>query len=167
MGEVEGLQTSLDQNDSAVNASVQSFDPESEEVQVEALCSELQARLPKDLFDIAAVRLKYPMSRVKSMNSVLVQELERFNGLLQVIKQSLSDLLLSLRGESVSSEASESLFRSVLLGEVPKKWQKLAYPGFTYLGGFIADLRKRLASFENWVQNGPPPVFWLPAFFSP
>lgn len=101
------------------------------------------------------------------MNSVLVQEAERFNKLISLIKNNLNDVLLTLKGEALSSEATEDLCRSILLGEVPKKWQKVAYPGFRYLGGFISDLRKRVNSFQKWVEHGSPPVYWLPAFFSP
>lgn len=68
------------------------------------------------------------MSRESSMNSVLVQELERFNVLVQLIASSLTSLLKTLNGEELASTATEQLFAAVLLGEVPERWLKVSYP---------------------------------------
>lgn len=101
------------------------------------------------------------------MNSVLVQELERYNALVNLITSSLTELLKTLRGEQLASAATEQLFGPVLLGEVPERWLKVSYPSQRTLAGYIADLRRRLVTFESWVAEGAPTVFWLPAFYSP
>lgn len=101
------------------------------------------------------------------MNSVLVQELQRYNSLVELIVSSLASLLKTLHGEQLASTATEQLFGSVLLGEVPERWLKVSYPSQRSLTGYITDLRQRLATFESWVSNGPPTVFWLPGFYSP
>lgn len=66
-------------------------------------------RIP-DKFDIDAAQHKYPIEYANSMNSVLVQELLRFNGLIQVIKESLKHLQLALKGQEIMSTQLEQVF---------------------------------------------------------
>lgn len=35
------------------------------------------------------------------------------------------------------------------------------------LGSWTTDYHKRINFMRSWLQNGPPPVFWLPGFFFP
>ena len=61
---------------------------------VAAWCKQTQVKL-KDEFDMEFASLKYPVLLEQSMNTVLLQELNRFNGL-NVIKDNLKNILLSL-----------------------------------------------------------------------
>jgi dynein heavy chain len=172
MGEVEGLEAGQEaggQEGAGLASSASSTDgePVGDTDKGAAACRELLARLPSRSFDLAEARLKYPVLRDTSMNSVLVQELQRFNALLELITSSAQGLLLTLNGEQLASEASEQLHASILLGEVPTCWLKASYPTQRTLAGFVADLRRRLALMRTWVDLGPPPVFWLPGLFSP
>lgn len=160
MGEVEGLQTSSDSANGAGASgpgapaydsggdSAAKGDDGAEDSGLALTCQELLSRLPSQPFDLAMVRARYPMSREQSMNSVLVQELERYNALVSLITSSLSELLKTLRGEQLASAATEQLFGPVLLGEVPGQWLKVSYPSQRTLAGYIADLRRRLTTFE-------------------
>lgn len=62
------------------------------------------ARLPPQ-FDLAAAAARYPPQRSASLNTVLVQEMARFNGLLAVVRASLTaiDQALQARGLRVST----------------------------------------------------------------
>lgn len=51
-----------------------------------------------DLFDIETVQEKYPVSYSESMNTVLLQEMERFNTLLEEMKHSLTLLEKAVQG---------------------------------------------------------------------
>ena len=171
MGEVEGVQASPEAGAEGTGAmSPTLMEPsgaQNDEARVAATCKELLSRLPSRPVDLALVRARYPMSREYSMNSVLVQELERYNALVKLVTTSLASLLKTLSGEQLASAATEQLFGPVLLGDVPERWLKVSYPSQKSLAGYIADLRRRLAVFENWVSDGPPTVFWLPGFYSP
>lgn len=48
-------------------------------------------------FDLEAVQRKYPVSYEESMNSVLTQEMSRFNKLTGIIRESLQSIDLALQ----------------------------------------------------------------------
>ncbi len=101
------------------------------------------------------------------MNTVLVQELERFNNLLAVIMSSLKSIISALKGEVLLSEQLESVYNSLLIQEVPAMWLKHSYPSLKPLGSYIRDFCLRLQTFEQWIEEGPPHVFWISGFYFP
>ncbi len=58
------------------------------------------ARLPPP-FDLAAAAARYPPERGASLNPVLVQEMARFNGLLAVVRTSLTAIDEALQARSL------------------------------------------------------------------
>ena len=52
---------------------------------------------------------------------------------------------------------------SVVNGQVPKKWA--GYPSLKPLGSWVADFLKRLAFYDDWVENDKPVVFWISGFY--
>jgi len=144
-GEIDGLRDGQDLTGRApderpTDISTRPSGTEGDEARVATTCREVLERLPSEPIDLVAVRLRYPMARENSMNSVLAQELQRYNTLVSLITASLSTLLQSLRGELVASASTEELFRSVLLGEIPARWLRVSYPSQRTLLGYIADL---------------------------
>jgi dynein heavy chain len=55
----------------------------------------------REPFKIKEVEKKFPFKYEESMNSVLLQELARFNNLIDVIKSSLITLIKTLEGKIV------------------------------------------------------------------
>jgi dynein heavy chain len=76
------------------------------------LCDSLLNELPA-LFDIEAAEKKYPISYQQSMNTVLTQELDRFNGLIKVIVSSLKNLKKAIKGEVLLSAELEDALNSL------------------------------------------------------
>lgn len=60
-------------------------------------CTKIMAKLPDELFDETLILKKYPTSYNQSMNTVLIQEVYRFNKLIDTIKRSLKNLQKALK----------------------------------------------------------------------
>jgi len=116
-------------------------------------------------FDLDACLDKYPIRYEESMNTVLLQEMVRFNRLIQVIRSSLVDIVKAIKGVIVMSPQLEEVFNSMYDGRIPAMWLKRSYPSLKPLGGYVKDLFERLKFFTDWYDVGAPPVFWLPGFF--
>jgi len=98
---------------------------------------------------------------MNSMNTVLCQELIRFNELTVVVRETLQ----AIKGQSYMD--LEDVFNSLLLGAVPKAWAAKSYPSLKPLGSYITDLLKRLEFLQKWIDSGAPKVFWLSGFYFP
>jgi dynein heavy chain len=73
------------------------------------------------------------------MNVVLVQEVARYNRLLEVVHASLEALLLALEGLVVTTAETEATLGSLLSNQVPARWQQRAYPSLKPLNAWIED----------------------------
>lgn len=107
-----------------------------------------------------------------AMNSLGVfvgQEITRFNKLLAMMKQTLDDLIKAIKGTVVMSLDLESMFNRFLDNKVPESWERITigYPSLKPLGSWMEDFLKRMEFMSDWLYNGPPNSFWLPAFFFP
>jgi len=128
------------------------------------LVEDIVNQLP-EAFDIEIISNKFPVLYEESMNTVLRQELIRFNRLTSVIRQSAINLKKALRGQIVMNDALEKVFNSFLVGGVPSLWMKASYPSLKPLGGYVENLLKRLEFFQKWVDDGTPLLFWLSGFY--
>lgn len=87
-------------------------------------CSDLLSRLP-ELFDLDNAAKKHPLMYEESMNTVLQQEILRFNNLLTVVKNSMKNLLKAIDGFVVMSSDLESVCNSMFDNLVPELWHKV------------------------------------------
>ncbi|PVD24892.1 hypothetical protein C0Q70_15382 [Pomacea canaliculata] len=131
---------------------------------IEELASDILSKIPPD-FNLDEVQGKYPVRYEESMNTVLLQELIRFNRLTAVVRRSLLDIRKAIKGLVVMSAELEDVFDSMMVGKVPGMWAAKSYPSLKPLGGYITDLLTRLTFFKDWIYGGTPTVFWISGFY--
>lgn len=107
------------------------------------ISSNILTSLPNN-FDIEMATKKYPILYNESMNTVLIQEMERFNVLLSIIRKSLQDLINAIKGVIVMTPELETVALSLSLSRYPVIWSNFSYPSLMSLGGYITNLIDRI-----------------------
>lgn len=131
---------------------------------VNAIADNILSEVPKP-FNVKEAEKKYPVRYEQSMNTVLTQELIRFNNLIRVLRSSLEDMKKAIKGEVLLSAALEGALNQILDGKVPALWLAKCYPSLKPLGGFIKDLIERLVFFQKWLDTQIPEYFWINLFY--
>ena len=132
---------------------------------ISVIALEISSKIPPN-FDMEFAQLKFPVLWEESMNTVLCQELIRFNNLLNLIRDSLINIVKAVKGLVVMSSELEILGIALSVNRIPLMWKNRSYPSLKPLSGYIADLQMRLTFFTDWLMNKSiPTVFWLSSFF--
>jgi dynein heavy chain len=135
-----------------------------EKEELQAITRQIQSLL-HDPFDIKSISEKYPVIYEQSMNTVLVQELTRYNVLLQEIKKSLAEIENAMSGITIISPEVEEIVKSLLNNQIPKVWLDVSYPSCKSLISWAKDLNSRINFFRVWISEGSPTVYWISGFF--
>ncbi|UYV81315.1 DNAH6 [Cordylochernes scorpioides] len=109
--------------------------------------------------------LRDKLDNVNSLTTVLLQEVDRFNRLINVIHVSLKNLKKAIKGIVVMSEDLEGVYLAFLKNQVPRMWAKNGYLSIKSLGSWVKDLVLRIHFFSGWLIKGFPKSYWLPGFF--
>lgn len=123
-------------------------------------------------------KLSHSFYENSAMNTILNQEIQRYNKLLSVISKSITELVKAIRGEIMISKNAETIFYSFLIQKVPQVWDAYAYPSLKPLASWIKNLHKRTQFFSLWtrniilfvedcIQNRNPYSLWISGFFYP
>ena len=115
----------------------------------------------KDLFERSDKGL------LPSLTTFLLQEVQRFNRLLKVIKASLEDLKKAINGLILMSDDLDAMFYDLLVNKVPKNWAKVGYPSLKPLTSWMKDLKERISFIRAWLMDGTTNTYWLSSFFFP
>ena len=82
----------------------------------------------------------------------MFQELERFNKLIERIKDTLINLKRALKGEIGMSSELDDLALSLDNGNLPAKWAKLAPQTEKKLGSWMTHFSNRIKQYNNWAK---------------
>jgi len=95
-----------------------------------------------------------------------MQELARYNGLLVVVRTTLTELDKGLRGLVLIGEKEEIVLNDIFENKVPYSW-KYAYHSLKPLNSWITDLIARVDMMSEWAFKQQPAVFWISGFTYP
>jgi dynein heavy chain len=135
------------------------------------LSADIEKRLPKNFDEVKAL-LDFPVRYDESMNTVLTQELGRFNKLIDRLRSTLYVVQRAIKGLVVLSQDLETMGNSMVNGLVPGLWNAVSYPSMKPLGSWVIDFLARLKFLQDWCDN-PNPVgcnncpdnYWISGFF--
>lgn len=132
---------------------------------LEELAVDIVSRIPA-MYDIEKALIMFPVRYEESMNTVLTQELIRFNRLIERVGTTLKDVQKAIKGLVVMSAELEEMGNSMVIGKVPSLWSSVAYPSLKPLGSWTVDLLERIQFLGGWMEAGTAPsVFWVSGFF--
>ncbi|KAM5307672.1 dynein axonemal heavy chain 2 [Glossophaga mutica] len=138
---------------------------QSREEKVLELATDVKQKIP-EMIDYEGTRKLLALDP-SPLNVVLLQEIQRYNKLMETILFSLTDLEKGIQGLIVMSTSLEEIFNCIFDAHVPPLWGK-AYPSQKPLAAWTRDLALRVEQFELWASRARPPViFWLSGFTFP
>jgi len=113
---------------------------------IDELAADILSKLPPN-FNLEEIHKQFPVVYNESMNTVLRQELIRFNRLTSVVRSTLQNVQKAMKGLVVMSAELEDVFDSMIIGKVPAVWAAKSYPSLKPLGSYITDLLSRYTTF--------------------
>ena len=119
------------------------------------------------VFDYEAIKNKFPTDYNESMNTVLIQEVIRYNVLLNLMKVNIQNLKKALSGHIVMDEALDAIVTSIYNNQVPQVWIKSGFLSMKPLMSWIKDLNERITFFNDWHEKGTPTCFCISRFSFP
>lgn len=136
----------------------------SEEQVLEEMCNAFVSELPDD-FDLELAIYKRPIIREEVMNTVINQEILRFNRLTSYIRFSLREIAKAVKGLAVMTPDLEAISSAMVDGLVPAQWLKTSYPSKKKLAFYYKNLIKRLKFMQDWIDNGAQPICWISGLY--
>ena len=134
-----------------------------------ARSKEILNQIPEDLERSNGLKdlFKATNGLLPSLTVVLLQEMEKFNRLLRVMRSSLVELDQAINGFIVMSSTLDSMVVRLQNGQVPFNWAKVAYPSLKPLASWFTDLVKRVEFLDGWLVNGNPNSYWISGLYFP
>ncbi|KNE56972.1 hypothetical protein AMAG_17984 [Allomyces macrogynus ATCC 38327] len=125
---------------------------------------EILSRIPQAV-DVLKIRKHFGTPTPTQI--VLLQELERWNLLVERMASSLKDLQRALKGEIGMSQKLDELASNLFNGTLPTQWKTLAPQTEKSLGSWMAHFERRYQQYTSWIKNGEPNVMWLSGLHVP
>lgn len=127
---------------------------------ISGIADGIQSNTLPEVFDEYNIRKSFN-NVISPTQTVLLQELERFNKLTKRMSSSIVDLKRALKGEIGMSADLESLGTAFFNGQLPDIWRKLAPQTEKNLVNWINHYERRFKQYRGWVDAEEPKVIWL------
>eukprot|EP00398_MALV-I-01_sp_L67-1_P000673 gene673-986_t len=121
-------------------------------------------------FDYDEVDARYPTLYDKCLNTVLKQDVMKYNRLIKVILQSVPLFRKALKGLVAMNPELEELGTGLFTNSVPGFWASVGFLSLKPLSAWVTNLTERVKFFSDWIALGDsqsPLSFWLDGFFFP
>ncbi|KAH6585240.1 hypothetical protein BASA61_006968 [Batrachochytrium salamandrivorans] len=131
---------------------------------ISKIAADIQTKLPIP-FDVA--RIYKTIGTPSPTQVVLLQELERWNILVDCISSTLQDLRRALKGVIGMSSKLDDLANCLFNGLLPSMWRSLAPQTEKRLGAWMLHFERRFQQYTLWIKTGEPMVIWLSGLHVP
>ena len=128
------------------------------------VAADILGKLPVE-FDMPLIKKKMGVPSPTSV--VLLQELARFNLLVERMRSTLKNLQKALSGEIGMSGDLDMLATALFNGLLPAAWAKMTAATEKKLGSWILWFQRRYEQYAKWVEVGEPAVMWLSGLHIP
>lgn len=141
----------------------------SDEIVLEMI-ADMQAKHPGILDEDDAGKSTFviqPNGLLASLDTVLKQEIVKFNRLLSKMTSSLVDLHKAINGFIVLSSDLDQMYTAFMQNALPAIWNLVSFSSLKTLGSWVKDVIFRVDFMRTWLLQGLPASFPLPVFFFP
>ena len=118
-------------------------------------------------FELQSIYCKYPLKYENSMNSVLIQELAKFNKLINLLKSVFEQIIKAVEGTILMTNSIEETIIAIYDNKLPNVIRNVSYDSVKPLGSWMADFSERITFMRNWVGDGCPKEMWLSGLYYP
>ncbi|KPJ04007.1 Dynein heavy chain 10, axonemal [Papilio xuthus] len=132
---------------------------------IDSIAVDVLAKLPVQ-YEVWRVRKQFEMNITPAV-VVLLQELERFNRLINKMHSTLSLLRKALAGEIGMDAVLDNVASSLFNGQLPHVWRALAPATCKGLGGWMDHFMERTKQYTDWATMEEPIVMWLSGLHVP
>ncbi|XP_066140827.1 dynein axonemal heavy chain 10 [Euwallacea fornicatus] len=132
---------------------------------IEGMANEVLKKIPEE-YEVWKVR-RYFQRMMSPTIVVLLQELERFNKLIAIMRLTLVQLKSALAGDISMDSMLDNVACSLLNGQLPASWRKLAPATCKNLGGWMEHFEARHQQYFSWSTTGEPTVLWIAGLHLP
>lgn len=101
------------------------------------------------------------------MNSVLIQELAKFNKLINLIKSVFEQIIKAIEGSILMTNSIEETIIEIYDNKLPSIIRNVSYDSVKPLGSWMADFLERITFMRQWVEDGCPKEMWLSGLYYP
>uniref|UniRef100_A0A8C9LLA4 Dynein beta chain, ciliary-like n=1 Tax=Piliocolobus tephrosceles TaxID=591936 RepID=A0A8C9LLA4_9PRIM len=144
-------------------------DGETLESKTSTIISEILVEIDNVFFNIDELLKSIPDDQITPLQYFLFQECSLMNNLVNVIKISLKELNLAIKGEINMNNKLELLMECLYKDKLPESWKNISYSSNRNLYSWINNLKERITFLSDWFSDPltTPKVFNISLLFNP